>query len=165
MSERRKGSRFITDLTVAIRSERGVHLDDRATAHDVSVKGFKLETQADLKKDQHVSFTLELPRGRRAPGRGVVVWAKRETFATWAGVKIVKLAWTDKRRIAKLIDPDQVDWPRIGDLALKAVFAVVVVGALQKALQPGTAASLGPLLPKFVAIAAMAWALMGLLKR
>ena len=166
MSEKRRAARYITDLALVVRSSDGKTLDERATAHDVSVKGFKLETSASLEKGQKLTFILDLPHGRRAPGRGTVMWAKRETFSTWAGVRLDKLAWTDKRRIAKMIDPDQVDWTNIGDLALKAVFAVVVVAALQKMfLQPGTATSLGPLIPKFAAILAMAWALMGLLRR
>lgn len=166
MSERRRGARHITDLALVLRSSDGRTLDGRAVAHDVSVKGFKLETSAALDKGQKLSFILDLPGGRRAPGRGTVMWAKRETFATWAGVRLDKLAWADKRRISKMIDPDQIDWAHIGDLALKAVFAVVMVVSLQKMIfQPGTAASLGPLLAKLAAMLAMAWALTGLLRR
>ena len=164
--ERRQGARFITDLSVIVRSAKGASLDDRAIAHDVSVKGFKLETQVDLKQDETIQFTLELPEGHNALGAGRVVWAKRETFATWAGIKVTKMAWADKRRLAKMLDPDQVNWARIGDLALKAAFLIVLAMAAQKiAFRPKAFAGMAELLPKFAAVILMAWAFLGLIRR
>lgn len=164
--DRRQGARFITDLSVTIRGAKGAVLDDRATAHDVSTKGFKLETQAELRKDEELAFTLELPGGKKAHGKGLVVWAKRETFATWAGIKIGGMSWSDKRRLSQMLDPDRADWTRIAELALKAGFVIVLAAALQNiALRPGAFTSMAELMPKFAAVLLMAWAMLGLLKR
>ena len=62
--ERRDGARLITDLFVALRAAKGgAVIDERATAHDVSIRGFRLETQAQLSEKTVISFTLDLPGG------------------------------------------------------------------------------------------------------
>ncbi len=165
--ERRSGARFITELSVVLRPSKGGELiDDRATAHDVSMKGFKLETQAQLVENTIMAFTLELPRGAKASGKGRVVWCNRETFATWAGIEILSMPWGDKRRLSHLLTPERADWERIGDLCVKLVMVLVVLTATHRMLFSSSLRGLlGTLAPKIVALVLMGWALVGLLKR
>lgn len=165
--ERRTGARFLTELSVVLRSSKGGSpLDDRATAHDVSVKGFKVESQAQLAENMLLSFSLELPRGESAAGKGRVVWSNRETFATWAGIEIVSMSWGDKRRLSRLLNPDRVDLARLANLSVKLVMALTVIAAAHRILLSATLRGLfASLAPKIIALMAMGWALAGLLKR
>jgi len=165
--ERRDGVRFITDLSVVLRLEKGgATIDDRATAHDVSVKGFKVETQSELEVNSVLLFSLELPQGRRADGRGRVVWSNRETFATWAGIEILSMSWGDKRRLNQLLNPDSVDWERLTSLCLKLVMVLTVITAAHRVIySPALRGLLATLAPKIIALFVMGWALVGLLKR
>ena len=165
--ERRDGARFITELSVVLRpAAGGAPLDERATAHDVSVKGFKLETQVELAPNTVVAFTLELPRGEKASGKGRVAWSNRETFATWAGVEIISMSWGDKRRLSNLLTPNQADWERLTDLCIKLVMILVVLAAAHRILFSGSLRGmLGVMAPKIVALCVMGWALVGMLKR
>lgn len=165
--ERRAGARFITELGVVLSpSKGGEPLDDRATAHDVSVKGFKVETQAQLTEKMMLAFTLELSRGETATGKGRVVWCNRDSFATWAGVEIVSMPWGDKRRLSRLVDPDGVDWERLTSLCIKLAMILTVVAAAHRIVTSGHLRELfGRLLPKMVALLVMGWALLNLLRR
>lgn len=166
--ERRKGARFITDFMVILRSAKdGAPLDERAMAHEVSASGFKLETHATLGLHSEVAFELQLPEGGCVCGEGLVIWSKRETFATWAGIKIVKMSGADKRRLSRRLHPDTVDWPKVSALALRALFVITVVAAAQKLIfqRPDVLGVMAQLAPTFIALLLMAWALLGLLKR
>lgn len=165
--ERREGARFITELSVSLHpSKGGEAIDDRATAHDVSVKGFKVETQAQLTENMMLAFTLDLRAGETASGKGRVVWCNRETFACWAGVEIVSMSWGDRRRLKKLVAPDGVDWERLTELCLKLAMALVVLAAAHRILLSGHLRELfGRLAPKMIALLVMGWALVNLLKR
>lgn len=166
--ERRKGARFITAFMVILRDAKGgPPLDERAMAHEVSTVGFKIETHAELIQNSHVAFVLELPEDGCISGQGLVIWSKREKFATWAGIEIVKMSRADKRRLSRRLHPDAVDWSRIADLALRALFVITVVAATQKLIfeRPDALGVMTQLAPKFIALLLMAWALLGLLKR
>jgi hypothetical protein len=165
--ERRTGARFITELSVVLRpSKGGPPIDDRATAHDVSVKGFKVETQAQLPENTQLSFTLELPMGEHASGKGRVVWSNRETFATWAGVQITAMSWGDKRRLNQLTDPDRTDWANLFNLCFKLAMAITVIVAAHRIILSGQLRGLvASLAPKIVALFVMGWALVGLFKK
>lgn len=167
MSERRENSRLITELRVALRSSKGEVLDDFATAHDVSVKGFKLETQATLAKDSQIVFTLDLPGGRKVAGTGQVVWTKRETFATWAGLKVVKMSWSEARELKAVLAPPSTDWSRVFDVGTKAALVVIVGLALQNLAfhRPTGLGHANRIIPKYGAVLLMGWALLGMLKR
>lgn len=168
MSEdRREGARFITELSASLRAVKdGSSIDDRATAHDVSLKGFKLETQVQLAENARLAFTLTLPDGLKASGEGRVVWTNRESWATWAGVEIVKMPWSDKRRLANLLNPDRVDWSRLTDSASKTLFVLVVVTAAHRVVYSATAREiLAELAPKIVALVLMGWAFLNLVRR
>ena len=165
--ERRVGARFLTELTVCLRATKGGEiLDDRATAHEISTKGFKIETQFALAEKALVSFVIELPDGRGVAGKGRVVWANREQLATWAGIQITAMSWGDKRRLSALINPDQVNWSRIVDLCVKLVIIVTVIIASHRLLiSPLARGVLSRMAPKIIALMIMGWALIGMLKR
>ena len=174
--ERRTDARLITELSVVLRpSKGGEPLDDRATAHDVSVNGFKVETQAQLTDNMMLAFTFELPRGETATGKGRVAWTNRESFASWAaawsypartGVEIVSMPWGDKRRLKKLLNPDTTDWERIGNLCVKLAMIVTVLAAGHRVLLSAHLRDLvAKLAPKMIALLVMGWALVNLLKR
>lgn len=165
--ERRDGARFITELNVILSPTKGgPPIDDRATAHDISVKGFKVESQAQLAENTMISFTLDLPRGDSARGKGRIVWANRETFATWAGVEITSMSWSDKRRLSRLLSPDTVDWDRLWNLVVTLVMVVtVVIAAHRVIMSPQMRELFVKLAPKMIALFLMGWALTGLFKR
>lgn len=165
--DRRDGTRFITELSaVLFPSAGGAALDDRATAHDVSPKGFKVETQAPLTQGMLISFSLELPLGLRVGGKGRVVWSNRESFATWAGVEIVSIPWGDRRRLGAYLNPEQTDWSRLMGLGVKLVMALTVVVAAHRIFYSAHLRELlVQLAPKAFALLVMGWALLGLLKR
>jgi hypothetical protein len=144
----------------------GRELDSVATAHDVSVKGFKVETSADLKSGQEVAFRLELPAGAAVKGLARVVWTKREPYALWAGVEYSRITWSDKRRLSALVSPPTVDWERLLDTAVRAASAIVVLAALQRVAfhRPDVRETLIALSPKILAAFVAAWALLALLR-
>jgi hypothetical protein len=165
--ERRDGPRFITDLSVMLfPADGGKPIDDRATAHDVSMKGFKLETEAQLEPNTIVTFTLSLPQGASATGKGKIVWSNRESFATWSGVEIVSMPWRDKRRLEGMLNPARVDWSNLTDVSFKLVMVLVVVVAASRILHSGQLREvLSQLMPKIIALIVMGWALLNLFKR
>lgn len=164
--DRRDGVRFLTDLSVVLRPAKGgPPLDDRATAHDVSLKGFRLESQAAIDTGTVLSFTLDLQRGARASGKGRVVWSKRETFATWAGVEITEMSWGDRRRLKQLIRPDEVDWTTLTQLCVKFVMAITVTAAAHRIItSPELRKFLWMMSPKILAVCLLAWAIANLFK-
>lgn len=165
--DRRGGARFLTDLPAVLRAAKGGEvLDDRAVAHDISAKGFKVEMACDLPAGTLVVFQLEMGSGEFAKGRGKIVWSNREQMATWAGVEIVSMPWGDKRRLNHMLHPDQVDWSRLGDLCLKTVIALTVVSAAHRLFySPLARGVLSRMTPKILALLVMGWALINLLKR
>ncbi|MDP3544282.1 MAG: PilZ domain-containing protein [Elusimicrobiota bacterium] len=165
--DRRAGGRLLTELSVVLRpSKGGEPIDDRAVAHDISINGFKVETQAQLADNMLLSFTLELPKGESATGKGRVVWTNRETFACWAGVEILSLPWSDKRRLARTLNPHGVDWDRLTSVCVTVVMALTVLAAAHRVLtSPHLRALAMTLAPKAIALLVMGWALVGLLSR
>jgi len=164
--DRRDGVRFLTDLSVVLRpAGGGPPIDDRATAHEVSLKGFKLESQAQIEPETIIRFTLDLTRGARASGRGRVVWSKREAFATWAGVEITDMAWGDRRRLKQMLTPDEVDWTSLMNLCVKFVMAVTLVAAAHRLMtSPELRRLLVALSPKIVALFLLGWAVSNFFK-
>ncbi len=165
--EKRGGARFLTDLNVELRPLKGGEaIDDRAIAHDVSAKGFKVETQAELAEKSVLAFTLQLPAGQTASGKGRVAWSRKETFATWAGIEITSMSWGDKRRLAHVVNPDAVDWENLTSVCLKVIMAVTVIIAAHRVFYNGQLRGLlSALAPKIIALFVMGWALVGMLKK
>lgn len=165
--ERRDGARFLTELSVVLRPIKGGEpIDDRATAHDISTRGFKLESQAKIADGSLISFTLELPRGEKVEGRGRVAWSKQEPFACWAGVEITRMSWGDKRRLNRTLNPDTVDWAHLSDITFKLIMSVTVVIAAHRIAVDASMRQLAEhLAPKILGVTVMGWALLGMLKR
>ena len=164
----RTGERGLTGLPVMLSAATDdSSLDEHALAHDVEASGFKLDTQARLADGFLVVFVLELLNGRRVTGRGQVMWCHNEESGSWAGIKIVRMSWIDKRRVSRMLDPDQFDWSSLAELTMKAVVAVTVVAAANKLLfhRPHLLALMERLLPQAIALMLMGWALLGLLRR
>ncbi|MBI3288303.1 MAG: PilZ domain-containing protein [Elusimicrobia bacterium] len=157
--ERRRKKRFLTDLNIVLGTEVGLPLDDRAIAHDVSVVGFKLQTRAQLTAGTKVTFTLEIAGGKQASGRGLVVWSTRDPMGSWAGVKILRMPWRDKRLLSRLINADGFDWESVIQPAITATFLITLVAACQRLFQhPGVVSWIGSAAPRMLAVALMAWA-------
>ena len=147
-------------------SDGGPALDECATAQDVSVSGFTLETQAELSRDEAFLFMLELPDGGRVSGAGRVTSVKKGAFAARVEIKVTRISWRDKRLLARALDPDVVDWSKVMGLAIKAIFALTVITAARKLFQRQDMLALaGQLAPKFIALLLMGWSLLGLMRR
>ncbi len=163
-----KGAGGQSGVPVELRAATGgAPLDDGAFAHEVELSGFKLDTQAKLTEGLMVAFVLELMDGGRVTGEGRVMWSRVEDFGCWAGIKIVRMSWIDKRRMSRALSPGLFDWARIADLAMKAMVALTVIAATNKLLfhRPHLLALMGRLLPQAIALMLMGWALLGLLRR
>lgn len=165
--ERREGARFLTDVSVTLFSADGkTPVDERATAHDVSLNGFKVETEATLEPNTIVVFALALPQGQTASGKGKIVWANRETFATWGGVEIVSMGWRDKRRLSEMLNPSRVDWSNLTDVSFKLVMALTVIIAASRVFRSAQLREvLSALAPKIIALFVMGWAFVNFFKK
>ncbi len=164
--ERRQAARILTDFSLMLFDEKGGELDSRALAHDVSDKGFKAETQVELRKGQTVRFRLGLLGGVVVNGRAKVVWAHKEELAWWGGAEFVGLSWSDKRRIRRLTDPSSVDWGVIADKAIVALSLLLVTSVSWIVLSsPMLRSVLEDVFPKAVAAVVMGVALRVLLSR
>ncbi|MBI3564183.1 MAG: PilZ domain-containing protein [Elusimicrobia bacterium] len=165
-SERRQAARILTDFTLILTDEKGKELDGRALAHDVSDKGFKVETQAELAKGQTLRFRLGLPEGREVSGRARVVWSHKEELAWWAGAEFVGLSWGERRRIRRVTSPSDVDWGVIADKAIVALSLLLATSVGWIAFtSPVWRAVLEDVFPKAVAAVVMGVALRVLLSR
>jgi hypothetical protein len=164
--ERRQAARILTDFSLRLFDEKGGDLDSRALAHDVSDKGFKAETQAELKKGQTIRFRLGLLDGHEVTGRALIVWAHHEELAWWAGAQFVGLSWSEKRRIRKVTSPSDVDWGVIADKAIVALSLLLVTSVAWIVLtSPTMRVVMEDIFPKAVAAVVMGLALRALLSR
>ncbi|MFI5347790.1 MAG: PilZ domain-containing protein [Elusimicrobiota bacterium] len=157
--DRREAPRIFSDFSLQLTDEAGTGLDDRALAHDVSDKGFKAETQAELKPQQIVRFRVTI-RGEEISGRARIAWAKRTDMSFWAGAEFLGMSWSDRRRVRRITSPSDVDWVKIGDNALSAL---VILGctALAWAVMSSTTwrTVLSEIFPKAIAAVVMGLAL------
>ena len=161
-----KGTRYINVLkTLLRRSLNGVTIDDRASAHDTSNKGFKVETQAELIENETIFFTLELPSEEIISGEGRVIWSRREPLAFWAGIQFVKLTWKERRRLSRFLYRDTIDWARLLSLSVRLVSLLTVItvaqGVLYNTLWRNVFAAI---VLKVIALLLMGWSLAGLLR-
>lgn len=161
---RREAARILTDFSLILIDEKGSSLDDRAIAHDVSEKGFKAETQAELKQGQIVRYRLALS-GQDLSGRARIVWCHRTDLSFWAGAQFLGLSWAHRRLIRRITSPSDVDWGVIGDKAITALSILVGTTLAWAALSnPVWRAVLPSLFPKAVAAVVMGFALRELLR-
>lgn len=162
----RRSPRILSEFPLALRDDAGAGLDPHATAHDVSEKGFKIESRVELKPGQFVHFRLSLDADGDVEGRAKIVWSKRTDLSCWAGGEFLKLAGGDRRRLRRIMNPSAVDWNVLAD---KAIFALLLLLAtllgwslLSNAQWRGF---IGDMMPTALAALAMGWALRVLLRR
>ncbi|HXT01049.1 MAG TPA: PilZ domain-containing protein [Elusimicrobiota bacterium] len=164
--ERRTSARILTEFPLTLSDDKGDVLDPHAIAHDVSDKGFKIETHAELSKGQTLRFALALDAEGDIKGRARVVWCERADVSYWAGAQFLKLSWADRRRMGRITSPSRFNWDALADrtiLSLGLLLAAIVgYRALTSTLWRGI---LGDLVPAAVAAFAMGWALKELLRR
>ncbi|HAZ08089.1 MAG TPA: hypothetical protein DCZ01_06110 [Elusimicrobia bacterium] len=163
--ERRQTTRILNEFYVVLQDDKGGLIDDHALAHDVSDKGFKVETNGVLEKGQDLRFRLHLFERQEILGRGRVVWVDRTGLALWGGVEFRSLPGADRRRLRRLTRPSNVKWPVIIDKAFIAAFwatasVVLWIGLMSPVLR-GVMLDLAP---KALAAVAMGWSLKELLR-
>lgn len=164
--ERRTSARILTEFPLTLSDDQGELLDPHAIAHDVSDKGFRIETHAELKKGQTLRFSLSLDAEGAIKGRARVVWCERADITIWAGAQFLKVNWGDRRRLRRITSPSDYNWDALADrtiLSLSLLLAVLVGWRLLSS--PLWRGVIGDLVPTAVAAFAMGWALKELLRR
>lgn len=164
--ERRTSARILSEFPLTLLDDKGEVLDQHAVAHDVSDKGFKIESRAELKKGQFVRFALSLDADGDIKGRGRIVWSERTDLSYWAGAQFMKISWSDRRRVRRITDPSSMDWNALADktiLALSLLLATIVGWRLLSSNL--WREIIGGLIPTALAAFAMGWALKELLRR
>jgi hypothetical protein len=162
--ERRQAARILSEFALVLDDEKGALLDDRALAHDVSDKGFKAETRAELKQGQVVRFHLTLGK-QEVRGRARIVWCHRTDLSFWAGAQFVGMSWSDRRRVRKITSPSEVDWVALGDKGLTALLILLAATLAWAALSDRIWRSvLSEIFPKMAAAVVMGFALRELLR-
>lgn len=162
--ERRNTERSLTELPIALQDEKGVVLDDHAVAHDVSAKGFRLETHVDLAPGQVIRYRLALAADRDLRGSAKVVWSQRTDFGLWAGAEFSSLSWSDKRLLRRVLKPRTADWVLITMKVFLATFWISVILAFWYGVRsPFWRPQIFWLAPKAVAGVILGWSLRELL--
>jgi PilZ domain len=164
--ERRTSARILSEFPLTLSDDRGEALDPHAIAHDVSDKGFKIETHAELKKGQTLRFGLSLDGEDPIQGRARIVWCERTDISYWAGAQFLKVSWADKRRLRRVTSPSDFNWDALADRTIYSLTLLLAVILGWRALSsPLWRGILGDLVPTAVAAFAMGWALKELLRR
>ncbi len=165
-ANRRASARILTEFPLTLLDEKGVELDAHAVAHDVSDKGFKAESRAELTPGQIVRFRLGIDASGDVIGRARIVWSQRTDLSYWGGAQFLGLSRGDRRRVRRVTSPSDVDWNAIAD---RAIAALGVMLATLIAWSMATSALwrtvLADLFPKIVACLVAGWALRVLLRR
>jgi hypothetical protein len=163
---RRQSARILSEFPLVLLDEKGAELDRHAVAHDISDKGFKIESRAELKPGQLIGFALSLDADGDVKGRARIVWGEGTELSSWAGAQFLKMSWRDRRRVRKITSPSDYDWSELADKAIVAmsVALVTLIGwrMLSSALWREV---LGRLVPAAAAALALGWALLVLLRR
>ncbi|MEK7384212.1 MAG: PilZ domain-containing protein [Elusimicrobiota bacterium] len=163
--DRLQSVRICGEFPLVLDDEKGVLIDDHALAHDISAKGFKLESNGVLRMGQLLCFRIQFNQGPPMSGRARVVLVERADLVLWAGVEFIHLSWSDRRRLRRITHPSAVKWDIVVDKALAAAFLITVTWALWGALSSYIWRSLIlDLAPKVLATLAMGWALREMLR-
>jgi hypothetical protein len=164
--DRRKATRILSEFPLTVLDDKGELLDKHAVAHDVSDKGFKIESRTELKPGQFVRFTLALDADGDVKGRARIVWSERTDLSYWAGGQFLDLSWRDRRRVRRITSPADIDWNAVADKLIVALgfLLVTIIGwrLLSSNLWRGV---LGDLIPTAFAACALGWAVITLLGR
>ena len=164
-SNRRTSTRILTAFSLVLTDADGEIVDERAIAHDLSEKGFKLETQAALKKDQTVGYRLELSAGGEIKGHARIVWVQRTDLSNWGGAEFTRLTRDARKRVRREISPSDVDWGVIADKALVALVLILAVSVIGAGLNDfAWRRTTFEVFPQAVAIVAMGWSLLELVR-
>lgn len=153
---RRKDARFLIDLPMRL-SARGTLLDEAAVVHDLTLEGFGFETTHRLERGQRITFEVSLPGDSRAAGEAEVRWLRSGDWGQWAGARITRMSWADKRRVSRAITAPGYDWPGFWDRALTAAFIIAVVFLVDDVVrhQQGVLEAGWRVLPDLIAVACM----------
>ncbi len=130
--DRRRAARIFGDFPLILLDDDGAPLDARATAHDLSERGFKIESCAELKPGAFFRFSLSLDAGEQIEGRARVVWSEKTELSFWAGGEFLGMAAGDRRRVRRATSPSGVDWDALADKAILvlSVLLALVVGRI-----------------------------------
>ncbi len=161
------GARFLTDLEVVLRDQRGVVIDERAQAREISASGFRVKSQQPLCAGMRLTFTMEIGPGEIVRGAAKLAWAEKDEWG-WhtAQARIVKMSWADKRKLRVQTHRPGYDFPGLARKALLALFWLVVVAGAQNVMfkQPAVRQAIFDSLPALGAglvLAAGLWLLLG----
>jgi hypothetical protein len=164
--DRRAGVRILSEFPLTLLDDKGEVLDPHAIAHDVSDKGLKIESRAELKNGQFVGFALSLDANGDIKGRARIVWCERSDLSYWAGGEFIKMSRSDRRRVRRVTSPSDVNWNALTDKLILAlsILLVTLVGwnLLSSSIWRGI---VGDLIPTALALLALGWALRQLLRR
>lgn len=155
--KRRKEARYLIDLPMRL-SSRGQMLDASAVVHDLTLEGFGFETTHGVKRGQLFGFEVSLPEGSRASGTAEVRWLRSGDWGIWAGARITKMSWRDKRRLRQAVISPGYDWIGFWDRALTAAFIVALVMLVEDVVrhQQGFLEAGWRVLPDLLAVSCMA---------
>ena len=163
---RRKATRILSEFALTLLDDKGEVLDQHAVAHDVSDKGFKIESRAELKPGQFVRFALALDADGDINGRASIVWSERSDLSYWAGAQFLNIARRDLRRVRRITNPSAVNWNALADrliISLSALLATILGWRLLS--DPMWRGILGGLMPTVIAALVAGWALLAMLGR
>jgi hypothetical protein len=154
-------------FSLSLFDDKGQIFDRHAVAHDVTPKGLRIESQAELEKGQFVRFALSLDdAGGELKGRARVAWREKTALSCWAGVEFVGMSWRGKRRIRRAVTPARggVDWSALADkLAVALLLLSATAIGWRMLASPEWRSVLPGLIPAAIAALAMGWALKQLL--
>lgn len=164
--DRRKATRILSEFPLTVLDDKGGLLDNHAVAHDVSDKGFKIESRTELKPGMFVRFSLALDAEGDVKGRARIVWCERTDLSYWAGGQFLNMSWSDRRRVRRITSPSGVDWNLLAD-KLIVMLGVLLLTLLGWRLMSNSQwrGVLGDLIPTAFAACALGWALVTLLSR
>jgi hypothetical protein len=162
---RRTATRILTEFSLTLFDEKGHPVDEHAVAHDVSDKGFKFESRAELKAGQAVRYKLAFLEGQDLSGRARIVWCQRTDLSYWGGAQFLNLSWGDRKRIRRVTSPSDADWDGLLNkaiIALSIMLATLLLWSAFKSL--AWRAVLSRLAPELFAALLCLWALRVLLR-
>jgi hypothetical protein len=163
----REWTRMATEFEVVLSEPGGAVIDAHAQARELSVAGFRAETQVALSEGQSVAFEIALRDEEKVAGRGRVIWTSQDQFGWFAsGIRITRMSWGERSQLRRHIYRPGYDFWGLARKMFWGFYWVIVVAAVQNMLlfQPVTlelALKMGPVL---LAALVMGWSLRTLLR-
>ena len=162
----RRFQRFLTELDLVLAQAGGAVIDEHAQAHDISPRGFRIETRTRLAEGSKVAFEMTLGNGDRVKGTAEIVWVGQNQWgACLAGAKITRISWRDSGRLKQAIYRPGFDFVGLARKAFWGLYVVIVVVALQNVVleESMTRELIWKLAPVIGALVALGWSLLVLL--